>query len=413
MAKPKLSSYKRGDLEIQTVEHSKLLYSHYLHILSLLVYLLELILILTPESRPQETPPVVRLTAGFAGDDAPRAVFYSIVGVPRHTSAMIGMGQKAAYVGDDAQSKRGMLNLSYPMEHGVVQNWDDMEKIWHYTFYNELRVAPEEHPVLLTEASLNPNTNREKMTQTMFETFEVPAMFVTMSATLSLYASGRTTGVVLDCGGGVTQAVSIYEGYELPDSILRLDLAGANITDFLMKMLSERGYELSTSADREIVRDIKEKAAYVALDYQQELGNTKRSSSVYTDYKLPDGNVVKVGAERFCCVEALFQPDLIEMESAGIHETAYNSIMRCDADLWKALYGNILLSGGSTLLPGFVDRMRKEIMDLAPSGMDIKVVAPPERKYSSWIGGSILASLSSFQKHWISKDEYQESGPAI
>ncbi|WMV10084.1 hypothetical protein MTR67_003469 [Solanum verrucosum] len=226
--------------------------------------------------------------AGFAGDDSPRAVIKSIVGCPHHSR----MDLKHTYVGDDPLVLRGLLVLKYPIEQGIVRNWNDMENLWHHTFYNELGVAPEEHPILLTEAPFNPKANREKMTQIMFETFNVPAMYVASQAVLSQLANGRTTGIVFDSGYSVTHNVPVYEGHVLPHAISRWE------------------------RDIDIFRDMKETIAYVSLDYEQEIEKAKKfSKSIEKGYKLSGGEVVNIGAETFRCPEVLFQPSLVGMEA--------------------------------------------------------------------------------------------------
>lgn len=347
---------------------------------------------------------------GFAGNYAPDIEFPSIVGKPRHQEVNTGSGSNDFYVGDSAIKERGILTLKYPMEYGTVTNWDDMEKIWHHAFYNKLNVYPEEHPVLLTESPLNPKSNREKMTQIMFETFNTPYMYVAIQEVLSLYASGKTTGTVVNSGGGVTHTVPIYEGYALPNAILRLDLAGRDLTDYLIKIITEQGYIID---DEEIINDIKEKLCYVSEDFNVEIQKANIQSDLYRNYELPDGQIIRIGKQRFKCPESLFKPILIGSEQEGIHIMTYNSIMNCDVDMRKDLYLNIFLSGGSTMFPGIDIRMTKEITNYAQSGTKIKVNAHPDRKYSTWIGGSILASLSSFQQMWISKREYEEIGPSI
>mmetsp|Transcript_5971 Transcript_5971/g.11739 ORF Transcript_5971/g.11739 Transcript_5971/m.11739 type:complete len:375 (-) Transcript_5971:609-1733(-) len=354
-----------------------------------------------------------RCKCGIAGEDSPKAVFPAVIGIPKQKGIMVGAGQKDDYVGDGAMARRGILVIKYPLEHGIVTKWDDMEKIWHHAFYSELRIDPSDHPVLLTEAPLNPKNNRERMTQIMFEGFGIPAFYVAIQAVLSLYASGRTSGIVLDSGDGVTHTVPIYEGYSLPHAVLRIDLAGRDLTGWLAKLLQQRGYSFHTSAELEIVRDIKQQLCYVAENYEKELDGAEKNASLEKEYELPDGQVITIAQERFQCPEALFKPELLGLEMNGMDKTAYNSIMKCDIDIRKDLYNNVVMSGGSTMFAGIASRVQKEIEAQAPPSMKIKVIAPPERQYSVWIGGSILASLSTFQQMWVTKAEYDDMGPQI
>ncbi|KAE8153043.1 actin family [Aspergillus avenaceus] len=351
--------------------------------------------------------------AGFAGDNAPWTVFPSIVGRPRRYGSTEEIKKEDFYIGKEAEARHDVLRLRYPVEFGIVTNWDDMESLWRHTYRNELRVAPEEHPVLLTELPFNPKSSREKMTQIMFETFNVPAFHAGVQPLLSLYASGRTTGVVLESGEGTTHIVPIHEGSVLLDSVKRVDMAGRDLTDYLTKLLREQGYTLPAKTEHEIVRDTKEKVCYVALDYEEEFPASMHSCTAVRCYELPDGQVIAVGSERMQVPEALFCPSMLGLDEASIQARMHNSITKCDEDLHEQLYGNIVLSGGNTLYPGMAERLQAEIARYAPPGMNIKVAAPPERKYLVWIGGSILASLSTFQNMWISKQEYDETGPAI
>ncbi|KAI3389810.1 hypothetical protein SNEBB_007933 [Seison nebaliae] len=368
-----------------------------------------------------------RCKIGFTGHDEPLSVFHSFIGLPKHHGIMLGMGYRDYYVGDDAQTKRGVLSLVYPIEHGIVKNWEYMEAIWSHGFLNVLRVNPEEYPVLISEAPLNPPNNREKMVEIFFEHFNVPATYIAIQAVLSLYAAGRTSGIVLDSGDGVTHTVPIYEGYSLSTAIERHDVAGRDLTFFLQKLLSNKGGQFVSTSDREIVCNIKEELCYVAknfdaeMNFYKQLSKTHKSSKVAQDqfdtiertYELPDGETIEVGTERFTIPEALFQPYLIGQEAPGIHSMIFNSIKRIEMDLRRTMYENIVLSGGSTLFPNLPERLQSELSQLIPKTVQTRIVASPQRKFSVWIGGSILSSLNSFQQLWIKKSEYEEEGPSI
>jgi actin, other eukaryote len=339
--------------------------------------------------------------AGIGGEDSPQTRFPTITGKQ--------MNNPYTFIGNETQTK-STLTLNSPIEHGIIKNFDEMEKIWRYTFENELNVSPEVYRVLLTEAPLNPKGNREKITQIMFETFSTSAMCLKVQSVLALMASGRTTGLILESGEGATRAVPIYESSDLIHSFVSMNLSGLELTQYLTKLLAEKGLDSTNTeyqSERYIAADIKEKLCSISLDFNKEM-----SEDFEKIYELPDGNHIKLGNELIKCPESLFQPELIGLESSGIHQVVKDSILKNEIDIRGDLYSNIVLSGGSTMFKGFPERIAKEIINLAPPTMKVKVIAPTERKFSTWIGGSIFASLTQDEK-WISKNDYKEFGESI
>ncbi|GMM38875.1 actin-related protein 1 [Saccharomycopsis crataegensis] len=361
------------------------------------------------------------IKAGFAGEERPKSFAPAIIGRPKYSKVMAGAVEGDNFIGNSAQENRGFLKLKYPIEHGIINNWDDMTMIWQSIFTNDLRTSSEEHPILLTEAPLNPKVNREKCAQIFFETFNSPALYFSIQAILALYASGKTTGVVIDSGDGVSHVVPVYQGFSMSSAIKRIDIAGRDITEQLQLLLRKSGYMFQTSAEKEIVRTIKEKMCFISKDPKRDehdwsaFASIGHSTTAETDlprinsFQLPDGKIIKLGPECFRAPEILFRPEIIGSEFIGVHDMILESINKIDLDLRDSLYKNIVLSGGTTLTKGFGDRLLLELKNNSAKGTKIKIYAPPERKYSTWIGGSILAGLSTFKRMWFTYSEYQEN----
>ena len=337
---------------------------------------------------------------GLAGEEVPKSTFYSTAAGSKPTAEFISK-----------------LNES-PIEKGIIKDWDSIERIWSEGF-NNLQVTDRDSPILMTEPIFNPKENREKMTEIMFETFHVPAFYLANQAVLSAYANGRDTGLVLDSGVDKTDAVPIYQGYAIPHAAIRLDIGGSHLTDYLDKMLRERGLSLT----KETVVDIKEKLCCIDVDYNTETFSSFTSPA--KSYELPDGKMITVEDELIKCPEALFTPSLIGVDSKGIHEIIFDSIWKAHnpSHRERALfdsYTNIMLSGGSSSFPDMPEKIIKEqpYDKRITSGFGefpVKIVKcmDVDRKNHAWIGGSVLASLSSAEQMWISKKEYQESGCSI
>jgi len=347
---------------------------------------------------------------------------------------------------------RDHMEVKTPMTGGVVSDWDGAEALLTHALRGRLLTDPSEHPMMMPEPAYNSSESREKLTEIMFEKLQCPAFFLSKDAVLSAFAAGRATALVLDVGGGVTKASPVHDGYILKKGVIKNKLGGDALTEYLSRqladkhkvqikphyMLEKKDGEVKDISSRllhatpsyhtwmrgDIVRDIKESFCRASdVRYDPEMYENKPTQS----YELPDGNSIELAAERYLVPELLLQPNLGDegikaasysdelKGSAGLVHMVCESIHRCDPDIRRDLFSNISLTGGSSLFPAMNDRLYNELA-LKVSQQKVKVIAPQlsaERRFSAWIGGSILASLGTFHQLWMSKKEYEESGAVL
>lgn len=362
---------------------------------------------------------------GFAGSNFPTAIFPSMVGRPilRFEENVVNNIQiKDVMVGDEAQKLRNMLEIAYPLENGIIRNWEDIQYVWDYTFFDKLNIDPKNTKIMLTEAPMNPKKNREQMTKVMFEKYEFDSIYVSIQAVLVLYAQGLLTGVVVDSGDGVTHIIPVFDGFALPHLTKRLDVAGRDITEQLIKLLLLRGYSFNRTADFDTVRQIKEKLCYVGYDLEMEKKLALETTVLVEQYTLPDGRVIRVGAERFEAPEVLFNPSFMGLECKGVAEQLFNTIQAADIDTRVEFYQHIVLSGGSSMYPGLPSRLEKELKEMYLQRVlkgdearlkkfKLRIEDPPRRKHMVFLGGAYLADIMrNKEEFWITKKEYDEKG---
>lgn len=366
------------------------------------------------------------LKAGMGGEEAPTVNIPNIIGRPKHKKVQPSSIESNEYIGP-AENIRGLLKISYPIEHGVIENWDDMRSIWRHV-YTELKAVSKEHAVLLTQPVNNPRSHTSQLVETFFESFDVPALFIAQQPVLSQFAFGRTTGLVVESGDGVTQCVPIYEGYAIQNAISRIDLGGKDIISHYQLQLRRKGYNFTTSSEFEIIRTMKECTCEVAdkredleqllkqeVEYSVKDSKKNKSTSRDVAYYLPDGTQIGLGQERHLAPEIMFDPSRVGLEVPSVQDMINNCLKKTDLDLRKTLYDEILLTGGNTMIRGFPERLQNELMQLSPKDFKVKYrfFAPPERAKACWVGGSSISKLGSFKSLWVTKNEYKDHGDRI
>ena len=340
------------------------------------------------------------IKAGFGGEDGPRSIFNSVVGIPKQLGLMVGMEQKERYVGDEAISKLQIMDFNSPIQRGEVVDWDKFETLLHFLFYSEMKIVPEEISILVTETPLSSKANRMKLAETLFETFNVERIHIANSSMLGLYSYGKTSGLVVDCGFNVTSTVPVYEGYPLPHASTKVNIGGEDLSKSLLEMIKTnldpayKGIKGRILAD-----DIKEKLGYLQLTQEEETENE------VNEYTLPDGKNIKLNSELYKHCDILFNPG--DSGNKSIKDCVIESLEKCDSNIKSDIKENICLTGGTTLLKNFSEKLKNELSD-SSEGSGFNMSSVPERQFSSWIGGSIVASLDNFQYMWVTKQSYDE-----
>ncbi|KAJ8416606.1 hypothetical protein AAFF_G00324840 [Aldrovandia affinis] len=373
--------------------------------------------------------------AGYAGEDCPKADFPTSLGVlvEEEGGGELGAEQdKAAgrtlYLDTNAlHVARAGVELFSPLKNGMIEDWEAFRSILDHTYCKHIKSEPSLHPVLMSEAPWNTRAKREKLTELMFEHYNIPAFFLCKTAVLTAFANGRATGLVLDSGATHTTAIPVHDGYVLQQGIVKSPLAG----DFITMQCRELFQELSIDITPPYMIAAKEPSWHtymcneVIQDFQASV--LQVSDSPYDEqvaaqmptvhYEMPSGYTTDYGAERLRIPEGLFDPSNVKGLSGntmlGVGHVVTTSIGMCDIDIRPGLYGSVIATGGNTLLQGFTERLNRELSQKAPPSMRLKLIASNssmERRFSPWIGGSILASLGTFQQMWISKQEYEEGG---
>merc|ERR1719158_2825093 len=336
---------------------------------------------------------------------------------------MAALGLKETYVGNQAQALRGILALSSPIKQGTVQCWEDLEAIWDHVYSRELGVASTDLPALVTLPPLVSRQDEVTMAELLVEKMGVPALYLANKSVMSLYGGGQMTGVAVDSGHDTTYIVPAYQGKPIQDATLVLKVGGRQVTEHLMSQLINGKYsfpddnfllwrkkkktKFTVSSKLEIIREMKEQYCYISVDYDASLTDpTFQEESV----RLPDGNMIVMGKETFLAPEIMFQPGLASKKTCGLGELVYYSLMKCEEKMRGELANNITLSGGNTKFPNFDKRLSAELEKLLPEGHGPSVRALPNRELLSWVGGARLSNLSSFQRFWVTKADYQEKG---